>query len=239
MVQTCPTCGGNTEGSPWAEVKHSFNDAANGGRWAISRVGLNPVALTQVKFQGSGEVIPRPLLLKGRALRTGVGVATWRHSRGLTPQHFAPNDFGVFAVAVAQVGIRDPQSNVVAVPQTVTDQRATYVFSSGNQRTVALNANANNQGIDNFYLGSGEQGDPGFRFGARLVPVARELSWVEEPGGAARKGLEDLFDRPRWYNTVPSGAVPQNGQAPSGDLAAAIGKLKQFMDIRSARSFAQ
>jgi len=86
---------------------------------------------------------------------------------------------------------------VIAVPQQVSDQRATYVYSNGNQRVVALNANANNQGVDNFYLGSGEQGDPGFRFGARLVPVARKLSWVDDSGDPARKGLEDLGPDPR------------------------------------------
>ncbi|MEZ0229477.1 MAG: pilus assembly protein TadG-related protein [Planctomycetota bacterium] len=237
MTQNCPTCLNDTQGSRYSEVMHKFNDSSSGGKWAINR--YSPTVLTEVKFQGGSEPQPRPLLLKGRALRGGVAVATWRKGRGLTPQHFAPNDFGVFAVAAAQVGIRNPQNNVVAVPQTVSDQRATYVYTNGNsQRVVDINANANNQGVDNFFLGSGDQGDPGFRFGARLVPVKRQLSWIDDTSNPARKGLEDLFDGPRWYKTVPNGAV-QPGQTPSAELLTAITQLKKFMDVRSAESFAQ
>lgn len=242
-AQTCPTCAAGSSNGQYAEVGHTFND---GGRWALQKGGFDPNAMTTVHFSGGNEPMPRPILLKGRALRAGVTVATWRHSRGLTNQHFPSNDFGVFAIATGQIGIRNPLTNVVAVPQRLDDRQAVFTYTNGNSRTIALNANANDQGSDNFYLGSGEQGDPGMRFGARLVPVRRELSWAgvnSAAGRAAAGGLNDLLYGQRWWSSVPNGAIARNGTRPdptNDDLGKALVKLRAFVNVSdSSRAFAQ
>ena len=239
-AQTCPTCA--AQGSEWAEVTHDFND---GGKWVLQqRAGLNPDDLTTVHF-GQGETMPRPLLLKGRALRAGVTVATWRKSRGFTTEHLAPNDFGDFAIASAQVGLRDPMTNTVFIAQRIDDSQAVYVGTNGGTRQVALNAGAGNQGADNFFLGSGEQGDPGLRFGARLVPVRRELTWSgvnAAAGGAAASGLQNLLYGSRWWSQVPNGAIPRDGTRPNAtdELGKALQNLRAFINVaQSPKAFAQ
>jgi hypothetical protein len=249
-AQTCPTCGAQTHsaGSTWAEVEHTEDD----GNWVLQSEGDTPQDMTTVTFN-KGDVMPKPLMLASGAFRAGVTVATWRHSRGFTTAVFQPNDFGDLAIASAQIGLRDPTTNRIAVVTQLTEQQATFTGVNGPSRTISFGQEpTDGQGEpDNLFLGGsgpgGGQGDGGFgmRFGARLVPVARDLSWL----GGASNGLGALVStsssansQKLWWTSVPTGVVQpgQGGQAPSGDLQTALTNLNKFVNLAgSAQDLAQ
>jgi hypothetical protein len=205
-VQDCPTCGGD------GSVTHTQIEAQN------FNPNLQPMA--ELTFTGQGQVQPAPIIMNKLALRAGVTVATWRHSRGLDKQLFPANDFGDLAIASAQIGIRDIRSGRILVVQQVDDQTATFAGVNGN---VTLDITPNS--TSNLDLGlPGNAKDPGMRFGARLVPIARENTWEGSKaaaGGAASAGLNDLLNGSRWW----SSAANPTGSAASGDLQTALTNL--------------
>ena len=211
-AQTCPTCDGN------GSVTHKQADAQS----LIPNLG----PMTQLTFTGANQVQPAPIIMKKLALRAGVTVATWRKSRGLDKQLFPANDYGDLAIASAQVGIRDIRNGRVLVIQQVDDQTATFAGVNG-----GLTLNMKPDSPDNLFLGlPGDAKDPGVRFGARLVPVARENTWEGSKAGtgsAAAAGLNDLLNGSRWW----SSAANPTGSAPSGDLQKALTNLKGFVDL--------
>ncbi|HZU96139.1 MAG TPA: Tad domain-containing protein [Planctomycetota bacterium] len=215
MAQTCPTCAGQ------GTVTHK--EQGPDGAEAMFNNG-QPFSV----FDPNDQFRPRPIRMKAAAFRLGVCVATFRTAEGFDATIFPANDFGNLAIACAQIGVRDPRQDgrdVVAVATNIQGTQAQLT----NGRTVNLDTTSQ----EDLYFG--DQGAPGLRFGARLVPVARELTWPgtgASSGGAAGQGLQTLINGNDWY-TSPTA---QSGTSPP----AALSNLQNFINpAASAKSFPQ
>jgi hypothetical protein len=229
-AQLCPTCSAyDPTSAGWGQVVHSGPDAGSNGQsdadWALSlsdesgSPSFQAGTATALKFdQSKNEVTPRPIRLKGRVFRSGVSVATWKPGRGLG-SIFAPSPFGLLSIASAQVGVRGGDGKL----QVATDASDTSVtLQNGTQITLSDN---NGGATANFYLDDYQAQKPpqGLRFGARLVPIARSLTWADTQGSTAKPeatGLNNLLYGNRWY-TSPTGS-PGAGPANVAQLKSVI-----------------
>jgi hypothetical protein len=141
----------------------------------------------------------------------------------------------MIAVASAQVGIQE--SDKVMPLKQLAGEEATYVGtgtnnSSGERKIpYAANRNSDNKdGLNLFY--AKEIGQGGIRFGARLVPIARENTWHKDLYSNG-KGLKAILEN------QPSGGgggqpiwVKADANA-SGGAPPTLDKLKDFVTVRS------
>ncbi|MGE0706458.1 MAG: pilus assembly protein TadG-related protein [Planctomycetota bacterium] len=224
-VQACLTC--NTGGrnprpmggrSQYAEIKASSRQ---------SQVAQQVVNQINQFFR---DVVPKGhIALKEDALRSGVTVATWRESHSIGNQ-FPASPWGMIAVASAQVGYQTDQG-VLPLTQlqngTATYQGRLANGNQGNDTVPYWTANATDPKNRNLFYderpGSQQpQHNGGLRFGARLVPIARDLTY-NSATGAGRSLQEILGGGGRWYTT---GNSPQPTGAPQG-----LQQLRGFVSV--------
>jgi hypothetical protein len=181
-VVYCPTC--------------YTNDADRSGEYSqiVKRQDLAEEHGAVVELGLTTGDFPKPLHIAPALLRSAVTVATWRDSHGvgdLLPR----SEWGMIAVASAQIGYLDPQG-VVQSPESLDTNEARY----GGGMTVPLALN------ERMYRNLYYSADPqrGVRFGARLVPLAGELT--HHPSLASGGAVDELLDprtaRERWWTTT-------------------------------------
>ncbi|MBL4847039.1 MAG: hypothetical protein JKY65_16080 [Planctomycetes bacterium] len=145
---------------------------------------------------------PSPLVLRGPLLRSGLTVVTYRPSRGFEAGSLFPESpWGMIGIASAQVGIETPQG--VIPLRSMASGKATYKDAAGTTVDVPYwesggntDAGANQNLFYDPDLGKKE----GFHFSARLVPIARKLTWRKDnENGEGLKRL--LTNASNWYDT--------------------------------------
>ena len=204
----CPTCAARKYDpqSRWTEVKKVQQDVTT---------YADPSNL-ELKFQGG---FPKPLVLRDAALRSGITVAAWRESTGIG-EILPGNEWGLVAVASAQVGLLDREGKVQSLSQLTAD-RATY--------TGSLELQLKN---DDKFRNLCYSIDPekGVRFGARLVPIARDLT--HHPNLASGGAVDELIGSSgtRWW--VTSTSDTPTGSAAPGPMA----KLKEWVKVDSPQA---
>lgn len=207
---TCPTCAARKHDpqSMWTEVKKTQQDV---GTYAP---GEEPNL--ELKFEGG---FPKPLVLRDAALRSGITVAAWRESTGIG-EILPGSEWGLVAVASAQVGLLDGEGKVQSLSQLTAD-RATY---TGNLQLQLKN--------DDKFRNLCYSVDPekGVRFGARLVPIARDLT--HHPNLASGGAVDELIGSSgsRWW--VTSTSDTPTGSAAPGPMA----KLKEWVKVDSPQA---
>ena len=190
-------------------------------------------ALNQpLKFTNGTERKPGPLMIRESLLRSGVTVMTYRRGRGLG-NLLPESPWGMVAVASAQIGIET--SGGVQPLRSASGGKAEYGDgTSGGTVEVPFWANSggSNEVTDRrqnlFYDVPGEQA--GFHFSARLVPIARKLTWNKENEDGS--GLRQLLKGQRWF---PAGQLAPNAGAPSGPpwIQGSQDALGEFLQVNS------
>lgn len=218
-VEKCPTCM-NYQGA---------NPRPNGGRSLYAEVKASSRRQQQFinGLNSFFRQLPKhSLALTEDALRSGVTVIAYRPGQGLG-NIFPKSPWGMMAVATAQVGYQTDQG--VLGLKSAQRGTATYDNGDGASDTVPYwTQNASDPEHRNLFYDpqpSNQQrsGFGGVRFGARLVPISRELSWNSQNTGT---GLDQTLRRFR--------ATPNSGgaQAPNREAAA----LKAFVRADSQQA---
>lgn len=193
----CPTCQARSfGGGRFTEVRKSQGD--------VKKMG--GAQTFELKFEGE---FPRPLALKEAALRSGVTVVAWRRGSGVG-DILPASEWGIVGVATAQVGITDQDGRVLALSQVTADQAT---FAQG--KTLRLRDDPD---YKNLSFSTDEK--RGVRFGARLVPIARELS--HHPDLWGREAVAELFDGGRWV-------VARSGE--QGEMPAELRELRKWVVV--------
>lgn len=222
----CPTCDKNSQDAPQpngarsrkAEIKKRSKSAST----HTDKFNLD--------YKSKNGVFPRPLFMKEALLRSGITVAAWRPGRGIGDL-FPKSEWGMIAVASAQVGLQE--SDKVLPLKQLSGGTATYAGTGANNSTqkqipYAANRNGRDDKFANLFYAK-QNGEGGVRFGARLVPIARENTWHKDLYSSG-KGLKAILeDQPSgsakvWYKADRNASA---GSPPD------IGKLKQFVTVRS------
>jgi hypothetical protein len=198
-VVRCPTCQSNDgagSGQQWTQLKKATDPH-------LTEDGSLTLALT---FETDD--FPKPLLIAAPLLRSGVTVATWRESHGVG-EILPKSDWGMIAVASAQIGLLDQQGRVRAL-QKLEGTQATY--GSGEEFVLELDRSKDTK-YRNLHYSDDNSKLPGMRFGARLVPIRGQLTHHPKlQGGGDASAVEELLkDGARWYTTSdPSNPAPSN-----------------------------
>lgn len=199
---------------------------ATSGRSQIKRAveSLSDYLNQPIRFRDGTERKPGPFMIRESLLRSGVTVMTYRRGRGLGSL-FPESPWGMVAVASAQIGVET--SNGVTPLRSVSGGKAKY--AGGPDVPYWTESGGSNTATDRrknlFYDAPG--GPDGFHFSARLVPVARELTWHQD--NADGTGMRQLIQGGRWY---PTGKIAPTG-APSSRPP--IDDLSQFMQVNSRK----
>jgi hypothetical protein len=199
---------------------------ATSGRRGLDRVMkfIGDLLNQPVKpYQNSTERLPGPLVVRESLLRSGVTVMTYRRGRGLG-KLFPESPWGMVGLASAQIGVET--ANGVTPLRRVSNGKASY--AGGPDVPYWANSGGGNNPDDYrknlFYDVPG--GQDGFHFSARLVPVARELTWHSENEDGS--GLRQLLRAGRWY---PAGKLAPNA---AGDRPP-IDDLNQFLQVNNRK----
>jgi hypothetical protein len=197
--------------SIYAEIKASNQDATRAQN-----------AVTQIN-QIFGSRLPKgTLALREDALRGGLTVVTWRPSHGIGDR-FPASDWGMVAVATAQIGLQTAQGVLPlrSISASTTNPSASYGDGNAGSNVAIpfFRDGANDAANRNLFYDPRPQGQQpnalgGVSFGARLVPIARDLSHNSQTGPGTNL-RELLTDGARWYTTganpSPSGGLPSSG----------------------------
>jgi hypothetical protein len=138
-----------------------------------------------------------------------VTVVAWRRGSGVG-DILPASEWGIVGVATAQVGITDQDGRVLALSQVTADQAT---FAQG--KTLRLRDDPD---YKNLNFSTDEK--RGVRFGARLVPIARELS--HHPDLWGREAVAELFDGGRWV-------VARSGE--QGEMPAELRELRKWVVV--------
>lgn len=207
----CPTCM-NDDGVGGAQFSQLHKRQA---RADASRLAM------ELTFDGSD--FPRPLLVTQALLRSGVTVAAWRESHGIGDL-LPKSDWGMIALAAAQVGLMDPQGRVFAL-----DSASSGKYGPGEGMEVPL-GDLNRGPYRNLFYStdySGGAEHPGVRFGARLVPLRREESHHPK---LHRSGAVAELLRPgsgRWWTTTNPQQPGESNM--TQEAPASLGALRQWV----------
>lgn len=193
-VVKCPTCWHNDR-----SASSMYSEFSKEQGYITSNLTL------ELDFGGN---LPKPLMLDadGDVLRSSVTVATWRESWGIGTV-LPKSEWGMIAVASAQVGLMDTQGRVHAL-RSVSGGRATYA-GQGGVTTINLRRDLDRDYVNLFHgLDPNDRTGkaPGLRFGARLVQIGRDLT---HPRTAVTSDPVDelLKDTStRWFTTDDTGA---------------------------------
>jgi len=197
---------------------------ATSGRSQIKSVvtRLNDMLNRPITFTNGTERKQGPFMIRESLLRSGVTVMTYRRGRGMG-RLFPESPWGMVAVASAQIGVET--SNGVTPLRSANGGSAQY--AGGPSVPYWSKSGGSNTASDRrknlFYDVPG--GQDGFHFSARLVPIARKLTWHKENEDGS--GLRQLLRGGRWYQagqlsptTAPSARPP-------------IDDLGQFLQVNS------
>ncbi len=207
----CPTCLGGQRYdmlSMWSEVRKTQRDA----RDRQDRFEL--------RFDG---VVPRPILLREAALRSGVVVVAWGDSKGIGDWEtglFPAPPWGTVGIAAAQVGYQTDEQ--VELLRAVSSDQARY-----EGETVPLEGERSKP-RNLFYSKDPAQG---VRFGARLVPLARDLTY--HPDQADGKAIVELLEGRAGSRTWWVASSGRDGQRPGRPQQ--IDRLREWVTVRSGR----
>lgn len=188
----CPTCmsidSASVRNAQYSQVKKTQE-----------RADANRLALT-LDFGGSP---PKPLQIAEPLLRSGVTVAAWRESHGIG-EVLPRSEWGMIAVATAQVGLMDQRGRVFAL-ESIRSGSASY----GPAGEVPLDR-LNEAPYRNLFYSHDDAKHPGMRFGARLVPLRRDES--HHPQLRQSGAVGELFQGGgRWWTTSnPRQPAPSN-----------------------------
>lgn len=186
-------------------------------------------------YRNGTERLQGPFSIRESLLRSGVTVMTYRRGRGLGSL-FPESPWGMVAVASAQIGVET--DNGVTPLRSVSGGLAEYVDVSG--VPYWANSGGRNDASDRaqnlFYdvpanatRGPGLRPNErsGFHFSARLVPIARKLTWHKQNEDGA--GLRQLFRAGRWFK---AGKLAPNARPNAGDRPP-IDSLGDFLQVNS------
>lgn len=194
-----------TDYSTW--MQFSFDDSSSGGGGGGAGGGSGTPTF----------VLPKLLLARPPLFRAGVTVAVWTPSVSVGTT-FAGSPFGMFAIASAQIGVRTPgdgQPDTITVVDEIQGQRISFKGGTPSELDLSKDGrDGSTDGIVNFYLGEGDGTTPGARWGARLVPIGRRLTWADDGssgGSAVSNGLKKLLSGKRWFRSADD--VPDKGAA--------------------------
>ena len=218
-VYPCPTCM-NYQGA---------NPRPNGGRslYAEVKVSSRRVQGLVNSLNRLFRQLPKhSLALSEDGLRSGITVVAYRPGNGLG-DIFPASPWGMMAVATAQVGYQTDRG--VLGLKSMQSGTATYDNGDGQSETVpywtqnASDPNHRNLFYDAQPSSSQRSGFGGVRFGARLVPISRELSWNTQNTGT---GLDQTLNR---FRPTPNSG---GAQAPRQE----VGQLKAFVRVDSQQA---
>lgn len=190
------------------------------GEWSEVRASSNTVAGDLRRFfqlRWDSGFVPRPLRVDPNLFRNGITVVAWRPGRGLGSL-FPASEWGMISVATAQVGYQTDQG---VKPLTRLGGDAAEFDG---ERVPAARQQGGDPNYRNLFFSA--DSSKGVRFGARLAPVGRELSW--HPDLADGSGLKKLLGgEVTWYRVA-------EGQDPSAEVPAELsgggfGKLAEFV----------
>lgn len=211
----CPTCmsadSNDVRNAQYSQVKKTQE-----------RADARRLALT-LSFDSSP---PRPLQIAQPLLRSGVTVAAWRESHGIGDL-LPKSEWGMIALAAAQIGLMDDQGRVFALESITSGQRASY----GPGGEVPLDR-LNEAPYRNLFYSHDDSKHPGLRFGARLVPLRREESHHPK---LQRDGAVDelLKGGGRWWTTSnPRSPAPSNMTQEAPPSLGALRQWVKFDDFR-------
>jgi len=137
---------------------------------------------------------------------------------------FPESPWGMVAVASAQIGVET--SNGVTPLREASGGSAEY---EGGPSVPYWTKSGGSNTVDDrrknlFYDVPESNGQAGFHFSARLVPIARKLTWHKENEDGA--GLRQLLQGSGWY---PAGQLSPTTAA----SAPPISELSQFLRVNS------
>lgn len=216
----CPTCmsqdSDSVRNAQFSQVKKT-QERADARRLAL-----------ELKFDSSP---PRPLQIAQPLLRSGVTVAAWRDSHGIGDL-LPKSEWGMIALAAAQIGLMDQQGRVFALESITSGQKASY----GPGGEVPLDR-LNEGPYRNLFYSHDDSKHPGMRFGARLVPLRREETHHPKLHRSGAIGeLLQAGGGGRWWTTSnPAQPAPSNM---SQEAPPSLGALRQwivFDDFRRAQ----
>lgn len=219
-VVRCPTCQSNDgagAGKQWTQLRKKTEEHAK----------RDPSLTLALTFESDD--FPRPLLIAGPLLRSGVTVATWRESHGIGDV-LPRSDWGMIAVASAQIGLLDAEGRVHAL-QKLDSTTATYGsgVGGGDEGMIPLDRQ-NDTKHRNLHYSHDNANHPGMRFGARLVPIRNALT--HHPTLEQGEAVEELLkDGSRWFTTSdPRNPAPSNitAEGPPG-----LPMLRQWFAVNS------
>jgi hypothetical protein len=256
-AQHCATCYSGApsddisrtpQGNVYSAVTHTQADAewlfqnlfqSSGGQ-ANDSQNWDRVTFDSSGGMGSPQLtVPRLVMARSQIFRAGVTVAAWMPCESLG-SIYPGTSFGLLAVASAQVGLRTPDSSgrttgTISVADTINNQTIGFSTGSGTFDLSEQQAGSSSQPM-NLYLGEwspssgADTTNPGVRWGARLVPINRALTWLNDPQSdpsgsqAASNGLSNLLaSGGRWYSN-PDTPLNSNERSQLGTILQNLAK---------------